>query len=709
MAADTGILQGLKNVGSSGLGAPVLLTALLAMMVVPLPPMALDVLFTFNIALALVVLLACVYTQLPLHFSSFPTVLLLATLMRLALNVASTRVVLLEGHNGTDAAGEVINSFGNFVVGGNYVVGLVVFAILVLINFVVVTKGAGRISEVSARFTLDAMPGKQMAIDADLNAGVIDQEEAKNRRAEIVREADFYGSMDGASKFVRGDAIAGIIILFINIFGGLAIGMAQHDMALSDAVHNYTLLTIGDGLVAQIPSLVLSTASAIMVTRVSNTKDDMGGQILSHLFNDPRVLYVTGGIIGLVGVVPGMPNLVFLSLAALCCGGAYYISHRSKSVAGKQLKAADGKTDDSASATAASATDEVKELSWDDVTPVDIIGLEVGYRLIPMVDKKQGGQLMSRIKGVRKKLTQELGFLMHPVHIKDNLNLPPNGYRIILKGVIAGEAEVRPEQEMAINPGQVSGVLNGVATKDPAFGLEAFWIDPAQRDIAQTQGYTVVDSSTVIATHLSQILQANAHRLLGREEAQHLLDALAKKAPKLVEALVPDLLPLGVVLKVLRNLLEEQVSIRDIQTIVETLAEYAPTSQDPVALTNAVRSALGKSIIQNINGLSDELPIITLDQQLEHILLESVKASGGSGIGLEPGIAERIQQSLGRAVEQQEVVGEPAVLVVSAAIREPLAKFIRHGIPSLHVLAFNEIPEDMKIKVVVVIGNNQDG
>ncbi|MCF6234862.1 MAG: flagellar biosynthesis protein FlhA [Gammaproteobacteria bacterium] len=682
-----------------------MLTALLAMMVVPLPPMALDILFTFNIALALVVLLACVYAKLPLHFSSFPTVLLLATLMRLALNVASTRVILLEGHNGTDAAGEVINSFGNFVVGGNYVVGLVVFSILVLINFVVVTKGAGRISEVSARFTLDAMPGKQMAIDADLNAGVIDQEEAKNRRSEVVQEADFYGSMDGASKFVRGDAVAGIIILFINILGGLAIGMAQHDMTMADAVHNYTLLTIGDGLVAQIPSLVLSTASAIMVTRVSNAQD-MGGQILDHLFNDPRVLYVTGGIIGLVGVVPGMPNLVFLGLAALCCGGAYYGSHGSKEASNKSGKTSASKTTSPVPTGGGSLPEETRDLSWDDVTPVDIVGLEVGYRLIPMVDKKQGGQLMSRIKGVRKKLTQELGFLMHSVHIKDNLNLPPNGYRIILKGVIAGEAEVYPEQDMAINPGQVSGVLNSVATTDPAFGLEAFWIDTTQRDIAQTQGYTVVDASTVIATHLSHILQAQSHRLLGREEAQHLLDTLAKKAPKLVEALVPDLLPLGVVLKVLKNLLEEQVSIRDIQTIVETLAEYAPSSQDPVVLTSAVRSSLGRSIIQNINGLSDDLSIITLDPQLEHILLESVQASGGDSVGLEPGIAERIQQSLIQAVEQQDIAGEPAVLVVAAALREPLAKFIRHGISSLHVLAFNELPEDMKIKVVVVIGNS---
>ncbi len=705
MAAGSDVFEGLKNVGRSGLGAPIMITALLAMMVVPLPPIALDLLFTFNIALSLVILLACVYAQLPLHFSSFPTVLLLATLMRLALNVASTRVILLEGHNGTVAAGEVINSFGNFVVGGNYVVGLVVFSILVLINFVVVTKGAGRISEVSARFTLDAMPGKQMAIDADLNAGVIDQEEAKNRRAEVVQEADFYGSMDGASKFVRGDAIAGIIILLINIFGGLAIGMAQHDMAMADAVHNYTLLTIGDGLVAQIPSLVLSTASAIMVTRVSNAKD-MGGQIIAHLFNDPRVLYVTGGIIGLVGVIPGMPNLAFLGLAALCCGGAYYGSHSKNKASTKPDKSLAEKKSGSSLPSGEGTPEEAKELSWDDVTPVDIVGLEVGYRLIPMVDKKQGGQLMSRIKGVRKKLTQELGFLMHPVHIKDNLNLPPNGYRIILKGVIAGEADVHPEQDMAINPGQVSGVLNGIATTDPAFGLEAFWIDTTQRDIAQTQGYTVVDASTVIATHLSHILQAHAHRLLGREEAQHLLDTLAKKAPKLVEALVPDLLPLGVLLKVLQNLLEENVSIRDIQTIVETLAEYAPRSQDPVALTSAVRASLGRSIVQNINGLSDELPIITLDPQLEHILLESIQASGGAGVGLEPGIAERIQQSLSQAVEQQEISGEPAVLVVAAALRESLAKFIRHGISSLHVLAFNELPDDIKIKVVVVIGNN---
>ena len=561
------ILADLKQVGARGLGAPLVILMLLAMIVLPLPPFLLDLFFTFNIALSLVVLLVVVYALRPLDFGLFPSILLVATLLRLALNVASTRVVLLEGHNGGDAAGKVIEVFGAFVIGGNYAVGLVVFMILVIINFVVVTKGAGRVSEVSARFTLDAMPGKQMAIDADLNAGLIDQDEARRRREDVTREADFYGAMDGASKFVRGDAIAGILILLINIVGGLAIGMGQHGLDMGTALHNYVLLTIGDGLVAQIPSLLLSTAAAIIVTRVSSS-EDMGSQVGKQLVDNPRALGIAAGIIGMLGLIPGMPNLVFLLLGGTLGGTAWMVARRQA-----QPETVD---ENELPVPVESESSETRELSWDDVQPVDIIGLEVGYRLIPLVDRSQGGQLMNRIKGVRKKLSQELGFLIQPVHIRDNLDLGPNAYRISLHGVPVGEAEVFPDRELAINPGKVFGELQGTPTTDPAFGLEAVWIDPAQRDHAQTLGYTVVDASTVVATHLSELLQRHAHELLGHEEVQQLLDNLAQVAPKLVEDLVPKLLLLTTVLRVLQNLLAEHVSIRDIRTIAETLAEEAP-------------------------------------------------------------------------------------------------------------------------------------
>ncbi len=683
---------------SAMLGAPLLLMAILAMLVVPLPPMVLDIAFTFNIALAMIVVLATVYSRRPLDFSTFPTVLLLATLMRLALNIASTRVVLLEGHTGTAAAGNVIEAFGEFVIGGNYAVGLVVFAILVIINFVVVTKGAGRISEVSARFTLDAMPGKQMAIDADLNAGIIDQEEAKQRRAEVVAEADFYGSMDGASKFVRGDAIAGILILFINIIGGLSIGLMQHDMAFSEAMRNYTLLTIGDGLVAQLPSLVLSTAAAIMVTRVSSDQD-MGGHITSQLLDHPRTLGVTSAILGVLGLMPGMPNAVFLGLAAVSGLGAFFIA-QSRRKQEDETKALEAPPEEEKPA-------EPKELSWDDVAPVDTVGLEVGYKLIPLVDRNQGGQLMARIKGVRKKLTQELGFLIPSVHIRDNLELSPSVYRLTLMGVTVGEGEIYPERELAINPGQVFGTLSGIATKDPAFGMDAVWIEPNQRDQAQTMGYTVVDATTVIATHLSHELQTHAHELLGREEVQQLLDNLAKTSPKLVEGLVPDTLSLGVVHKVMRNLLEEKIPLKDMRTIAECLATEASQSQDPGVLTAKLRVALGRMIVQNINGIEREMPVITLDQGLERLLQESMQPGASAGLGIEPGLAERIHQSLAQAAQNQELANQPAVLLVSSALRPVMARFVKHSIPALHVLSYEEIPDSKQIKIVACIGRNE--
>ncbi len=705
MAQQSAMLS-LQQITRAGLGVPVLMVILLAMMVLPLPPMMLDVLFTFNISLAMVVILAGVYAKKPLDFAVFPTVLLLATLLRLALNVASTRVVLLDGHTGTDAAGKVIHAFGDFVVGGNYTVGFVVFIILVIINFVVVTKGAGRISEVSARFTLDAMPGKQMAIDADLNAGIIDQEEAKRRREEVVREADFYGAMDGASKFVRGDAIAGILILFINIIGGVAIGTMQHDMAAGDAMRTYTLLTIGDGLVAQIPSLILSTAAALMVTRVSSSQD-MGGQILQQLFEDPRTLAITGSVIGFIGLIPGMPNFAFLTLASGCGAAAWWIAQRKRAPkveAERQRELPPGSDQKQLpQQKKEGAPVEAKDLSWDDVVPVDTIGLEVGYKLIPLVDRAQGGQLMTRIKGVRKKLTQELGFLIPAVHIRDNLELPPNGYRITLMGVTVGEAQIYVDREMAINPGKVYGKLEGIPGKDPAFGLDAVWIEGAQRDQAQALGYTVVDASTVVATHLSDILQKNAHKLLGREEVQHLLENLGKSAPKLVEEL-PESVPPATILRVLQNLLSENIPIRDLRTIAETLAERGGKSQDAASLTAAVRVALGRLIIQKINGLAPELPVLVLDPELERILQDAVETGGDGGAGLEPGLAEKLQRSLGEATARQETLGQAAVLLVSAPLRQMMARFTRYSIPGLSVLAYNEVPDDKQLRVVASIG-----
>ena len=669
-----------------GLGLPVLLLAMLAMMMIPLPPVALDILFTFNIALSLGILLTTIYVKRPLDFGVFPTILLVVTLLRLALNIASTRVVLLNGHTGTSAAGRVIEAFGQFVIGGSYAVGLVIFAILVIINFVVVTKGAGRVSEVSARFTLDAMPGKQMAIDADLNAGVIDQDEARKRRQEIGEEADFYGSMDGSSKFVRGDAVAGILILFINIIGGLIIGTTQHDLSLSAAVHNYTLLTIGDGLVAQIPSLLLSTAVAIIVTRVTKSQD-MRQQVNTQLFNDPRTLAVTGAIVGVLGMIPGMPNVAFLGLAAICGYAAIRVARRKRQPVEPET------VPDDTEAT-------LPELSWQDVDPVDLIGLEVGYRLIPLVDSARNGPLVARIKGVRKKLTEELGFLVSPVHIRDNLDLPPNAYRISLAGVTIGESEVHVDKELAINPGQVFGKVEGVATEDPAFGLEAYWIEPGQRDEAQMLGYTVVDPATVVATHLSQLLTTNAHELLGHEEAQQLMDRLGNASPKLVEELTPKLLPMSVITRVLQNLLEEHIPLRNIRKIAETLAEHGSRSQDPDILSAAVRVSLGRSIVHNVAGMRPELPVMTLEPELERILNESVQEGGN--VGLEPAMVERLHESLTEKAQSQEIAGEPAVLLVAPLVRPWMARMMRN-IRNLHVLAYNEIPDDKRIQMIAAV------
>ncbi len=683
----------LRAINPQGLGAPLIVILMLAMVVVPLPPMALDMLFTFNITFGLVVLLVSVYALRPLDFTVFPTILLVATLLRLALNIASTRIVLLEGHTGTAAAGKVIEAFGDFVIGGNYAVGLVVFAILVIINFVVVTKGAGRVSEVSARFTLDAMPGKQMAIDADLNAGLCSQDEARARRAEVAQEADFYGSMDGASKFVRGDAIAGILILFINIIGGLSIGVFQHDLEFGVAMRNYTLLTIGDGLVAQIPSLVLSTATAIIVTRVSNS-EAMSSQVFRQMFDNPRALVVAASIMMALGLIPGMPNAAFLTIAAIA-GGLAWMLHR-KQAQGELVEV---------EAEEVEPRPEQRDLSWDDVQTVDIIGLEVGYGLIPLVDQRQGGELMTRIKGVRKKLSQELGFLVQPVHIRDNLDLSPNTYRISLLGVPMGEAEIQPSRDLAINPGTVYGELAGTPTRDPAFGLDAFWIEPAQRDHAQTLGYTVVDASTVVATHLSQILQDNAHELIGHEEVQELLEVLKRSSPKLVEGLTPKPLELSVIVKVLQNLLQEKIAIRDLRTIAETLAEHGSKSQDADALAAQVRVSLGRQIVQSIFGMASELSVMTLHPSLEQILLQSIQGQDGNVMAIEPGLAQMIHGSLKQASESQQARGEPAVLLVSQQLRGMLARLVRHAIPGLNVLGYDEIPDDKQLRVVASIGN----
>lgn len=690
---DNDLFSRFKTLINGNVAAPMVLVALLAMVVVPLPAFMLDLLFSFNIALSLTIMLASIYVLKPLHFAAFPSILLIATLLRLALNVASTRIVLLEGHTGTDAAGNVIEAFGEFVIGGNYTVGFVVFAILVIINFVVVTKGATRIAEVSARFTLDSMPGKQMAIDADLNAGLIDQDEARNRREEIMQEADFYGSMDGASKFVRGDAVAGILILFINIIGGFIIGVAQHDLTFAEAAHNYTLLTIGDGLVAQIPSLLLASAAGLLVTR-STKEQDMGEQIVSQLLKDPKTLAVTSVIIGSMGLIPGMPNAPFLLLAIMGGSGAWIIAQRQKAATESAIQAP----------TETQTPREQRELDWDDLSPVDPVGLEIGYRLIPLVDKNQGGQLMGRIKGIRKKISQELGFLIPPVHIRDNLDLAPTAYQITLFGVIFGEAEIYPDRMMAINPGQVFGELEGIKSQDPAFGLDAVWIESNQREHAQAQGYTVVDVDTVIATHLSKILQNHAHELLGREEVQQLLDNLSKSTPKLVEGLVPDTIPLGGIQKVLQNLLEENIPVRDIRTIIESISEQAVRNPDPDAITASTRVALSHSIIQHINGIKSDLPIITLDPELEQILLQTLNATGDTNVSLEPGLAENMHKNLNEVAQRQEMAGESAILVVQAGLRSWIARFIRHSIPTLNVLSYNEIPDNKQIRIVANVG-----
>src|SRR5690554_215909 len=678
------------------LGAPIFIIVVLSMMVLPLPPFALDLFFTFNISLAVMVLLVAMYTKKPLDFSIFPTVLLVTTLLRLALNVASTRIVLLEGHSSPDAAGKVIEAFGHFLVGGNTAIGLVVFGILVLINFVVITKGAGRIAEVSARFALDAMPGKQMAIDADLNAGLINEDEAKRRRKEVSQQSDFFGAMDGASKFVRGDAIAGILILLINIIGGLFVGMMQHDLPLGQAVETYTLLTIGDGLVAQIPALIISVAAGLVVSRVGD-EGDIGGQVIEQVFSNPRVLMLTAGIIGVLGLIPGMPYLVFILIA-----GAFFALAWQRPQA-QAAAAAEVEGRPARQVEAEQVAAEAQEASWGDVQPVDVLGLEVGYRLIPLVDRDQDGELLRRIRGLRKKFAQEVGFLPASVHIRDNLELKPNAYRILLKGVEIGGGEAWPGQYLAINPGQVSGPLAGRETRDPAFDLPAYWIESPQREQAHALNYTVVDASTVIATHLNHLLLAHAAELFGRQEAQQLLDHIAHDSPKLVEDLVPGQLMLPVVQRVLQYLLEEGVNIRDMRSIIEVLAEHAPRTQDPMELTSRVREVLGRSIIQSLFPGNAVVQVIALEPTLERILTQAL-GSGGEGGAIEPGLADTLLTQTAEAAQRMEELGTPPVLLVAPQLRWLLSRFLRRSVPTLKVVANTEVPESRTVQVSSMVG-----
>ncbi|AIQ99739.1 flagellar biosynthesis protein FlhA [Pluralibacter gergoviae] len=686
-------LPGLKQTQWQVMAGPALIMAILAMMILPLPSFVLDMLFTFNIVLSLMILMVAMFTQNTLEFSAFPTVLLFSTLLRLALNVASTRIILMHGHTGEGAAGKVIDAFGHFLVGGNFAIGIVVFTILIIINFMVITKGAGRIAEVGARFVLDGMPGKQMAIDADLNAGLIGEEEAKRRRSEVTQEADFYGSMDGASKFVRGDAIAGILIMVINVIGGLIIGILQHDLSFAEAGQTYTLLTIGDGLVAQIPALIISTAAGVIVTRVS-TDQDVGEQMTGQLFKNPQVMLLAAGVVGLLGMIPGMPNFVFLLFTAGLLALAWWTR-------GRQMKApADAALDKKAMQMAEEKASQVAEASWADVQHEDVLGLEVGYRLIPMVDSEQSGQLLTRIRGIRKKFAQEMGFLPPAVHIRDNLDLAPTEYRILLKGVEIGRSEAQPDRWLAIDPGCAEGELAGEKTQDPAFGLPAVWIDEVLRERAQTLGYTVVDPSSVVATHLNHLIASHTDELFGRQETRMLLERLTKEMPKLVEDLIPETISLNVFHQVLQNLLAERISIRDMRTIIDTLAENIGTQSDPEALTALVRIRLGRAITQQWFPGSGDIEAIGLDLNLERLLIQATQ----SGSAIEPGIADAILQQTEEAIMQQSAAGAPLVLLVNQPLRFMLSRFLRRVYPQLAVLANQEIASNRVVRFTYTIG-----
>ncbi|EKK5416482.1 flagellar biosynthesis protein FlhA [Enterobacter ludwigii] len=685
-------LPNMKETQWQVLAGPVLIMTILAMMILPLPTFVLDLLFTFNIVLSIMILLVAMFTQNTLEFSAFPTVLLFSTLLRLALNVASTRVILMNGHTGSEAAGQVVEAFGHFLVGGNFAIGIIVFIILIIINFMVITKGAGRIAEVGARFSLDGMPGKQMAIDADLNAGLIGEEEAKRRRKEVTQEADFYGSMDGASKFVRGDAIAGLLIMAINIIGGLVIGVMQHDMSVGVAGETYTLLTIGDGLVAQIPGLVISTAAGVVVTRVANDQD-VGEQMVGQLFTSPRVIVLAAGVIGLLGLIPGMPNFVFLLFTAALLGVAWWLRGR------------ESEGNKAGGVTATSDADEVdvapvNEATWSDVHMEDTLGLEVGYRLIPMVDHEQQGQLLTRIRGIRKKFAQQMGFLPPAVHIRDNLELAPTHYRILLKGVRIGQGEVQPDRWMAINPGCAEGEVPGTPCTEPTFGLPALWIDEVHRELAQTLGYTVVDPSSVVATHLNHLISTHTDELFGRHEAQQLLDQITKQSPKLVEDLIPAVISLTTLHKVLQNLLSERVPIRDMRTIIDTLAEFATAQSDADELTARVRARLSRAITEQWFPGEGDIQLIGLDLSLEQLLVQATQ----SGSAIEPGIAENLMKQTELALQHQEGLGAPPILLVNPALRLMLSRYLRRIFPQLAVLSSQELNTQRNVRMTYLIG-----
>ncbi|MEO6277122.1 flagellar biosynthesis protein FlhA [Roseateles sp.] len=674
----------------AALGAPIAVLLILSMMVLPLPPFVLDLLFTFNIAMAVMVMMVAAHMVKPLDFAAFPTVLLLTTLMRLSLNVASTRVVLLEGHTGTGAAGRVIEAFGHFLIGGNFAVGLIVFAILVVINFIVVTKGAERIAEVGARFTLDAMPGKQMAVDADLNAGLINEAEAKRRRVELGDEADFFGSMDGASKFVRGDAVAGMLILAINIVGGFIIGVAQHGLSAGQAADSYILLAVGDALVAQVPALLISVAAAMVVSRVGTDKD-IGSQIGKQVFGSAKSLAITAGVIGALGLIPGMPHLVFLLIASGMGYLAYWLRNKEQMLeASKAVKPI------------MPSSEGAGEASWEDLVPVDTLGLEVGYRLITLVDKSKEGDLLSRIKGVRRKFAQEVGFLPPPVHIRDNLELRPSQYRISLRGAVVGEAEAFPGMWLAINPGHATQKLLGTQTTDPAFGLPAVWIEERQREMAQMSGFTVVDCSTVVATHLSHLMQVHAAKLLGRVETQALVEHLTKQAPQLIEDVIPKMVGIATLQRVLQLLLEEGVHIRDMRSIVESIAENAATVTDPAELARRIRTHIAPAIVQQIYGSVKELDVIALEPELERLVTQALNSPHGAA--LDPGVADTLARSAAENAQKQEDRGVPAALLVPDLIRAPMARLLKRAAPRLKVLGHSEIPETHTIRIGSIIG-----
>jgi len=692
-------LPSMKETQWQILAGPVLIITILAMMILPLPPFILDLLFTFNIVLSIMILLVAMFTQNTLEFSAFPTVLLFSTLLRLALNVASTRVILMQGHTGAGAAGQVVEAFGHFLVGGNFAIGIIVFVILIIINFMVITKGAGRIAEVGARFSLDGMPGKQMAIDADLNAGLIGEDEAKRRRKEVTQEADFYGSMDGASKFVRGDAIAGLMIMAINIIGGLIIGVTQHDMSAGMAGETYTLLTIGDGLVAQIPGLVISTAAGVVVTRVAN-EQDVGEQMVGQLFTSPRVLLLAAVVIGMLGIIPGMPNFVFLLFTVVLLTTAWWLrgqqgERKKKGVPGSMQH---GPQVDEIEAS------QVNEATWADVQMEDELGLEVGYRLIPMVDQAQNGQLLTRVRGIRKKFAQQMGFLPPAVHIRDNLDLPPTRYRILLKGVEIGHGEIQPDRWMAIDPGCAEGNIPGTACTEPTFGLPAMWIDEVHRELAQTLGYTVVDPSSVVATHLNQLISTHTEELFGRQEAQQLLDQLSKHAPKLVDDLIPAVISLTILHKVLQNLLAERVPIRDMRTIIDTLAEFASATSDADDLTARVRARLARAITQQWFPGDDDIQVIGLDLSLEQLLVQATQ----SGSAIEPGIAENLMKQTEQALMHQEGLGAPPVLLVTPPLRLMLSRYLRRMFPQLAVLSSQEINSQRNVRMTWMIGSKYE-